>query len=264
MPTKAFMAILDVTTFPSKCKDSRRAKPSKNGNSEMSLAQSQTIGVCHSNAKTMAKLILHNMTVPPNVITYTLVMDAYAKQSKTGLQAAKHVECILFKLLDWTEWNEWQWHMIHPTATVVKAKDEVIMEQQQWHSAVTAVTCDVVPHAWAQQGMWQGATCTQAILDQRQVIGVDDMDMDKYGTSKCQVNCFITEYVAEELQIWTQETMRRHRPLLVCTTVTRLILTWEKMALLTASISFPKICLEQKQVSVVVASMICTPTRWCC
>jgi len=64
-PTKAFMAILDVTTFPSKCKDSRRAKPSKNGNSEMSSAQSQTIGACHSNAKTMAKLILHNITVPP-------------------------------------------------------------------------------------------------------------------------------------------------------------------------------------------------------
>jgi len=101
--------------------------------------------------------------------------------------------------------------MIHPTATAAKAKDEVVMEQQQRHSAVTAVICNVVPHAWAQQGTWQGATRTQAILDQWQVVSVDDMDMDKYGTPECQVNCFITEYVAEELQIWTQETMRRHK-----------------------------------------------------
>jgi len=33
MLTNTFVAILDVTTFPSKCKDSRRAKPSKMANS---------------------------------------------------------------------------------------------------------------------------------------------------------------------------------------------------------------------------------------
>jgi len=60
------------------------------------------------------------------------------------------------------------------------------------------------------------------------------MDTGKDHTPDCSDSCPYNN---------AQETARRHRPLLVCMAVKRLIPTWKKMmALLTASMSVLKIC----------------------
>jgi Pentatricopeptide repeat domain len=88
-----------------------------------------------------AEELLSEMTqagILPNVISYSIVMDAYARQSKHDPQAAVSAERVMFDLIR--------------------------LSEQRPDIKVTSVTCDTVLNAWAQQGTWQGAERAEQIL----------------------------------------------------------------------------------------------------
>ena len=90
-----------------------------------------------------AESILQEMRdkgVPPNVVSYTSVMDAYANQGRWGdSNAPAEAERVLFDLLERSEYSS--------------------------NLQVTAVTSDAVLNAWAQQGTWESAERAQQILE---------------------------------------------------------------------------------------------------
>jgi hypothetical protein len=77
--------------------------------------------------------------VQPNVASFTICLDAYARQSRRDPNAANRAERLLFELIRLTE----------------EGRSDL---------KVTSVTCDTVINAWTQQGTWEGAQRAEQIL----------------------------------------------------------------------------------------------------
>lgn len=87
----------------------------------------------------------------PTVVTYTIVMDAYAQEalSDDGEQSnAQASERILFELLDRSEREQGDWNL-------------------------SSITIDTVLNAWAQQGTWDAALRAQQILERLEGAAAD-------------------------------------------------------------------------------------------
>lgn len=82
--------------------------------------------------------------IPPNIVSYTSVMDAYANEARFDQKAPEHAERILFDLIKQSESDS--------------------------SMRVTSVTADVVINAWAQQGSWESASRAQQILDRMETM----------------------------------------------------------------------------------------------